>query len=69
MEFNYDLINQNLIIYQEALTDIEIFDLKYPDNKDGHNVLVEIANRKFQRLRAVSNRLNFLELDPLPPLK
>jgi hypothetical protein len=69
MEFNYDLINQNLIIYQEALTDIEIFDLKYPDNKDGHNALVKIAERKYQRLRAVSDKLYFLELVPVPPKK
>jgi hypothetical protein len=69
MEYDYDLINRNLIFYQEILMDIEIFDMKYPDNKDGHNALVKIATKAWQRLRASHNLFNYGELDPLPPLK
>ncbi|MDR0943237.1 MAG: hypothetical protein LBM41_01750 [Ruminococcus sp.] len=65
MATDHELINTYVIQYQEALQDIKIFGLQYPDNKDGYNALIDIAKRTYERALAVGMDT----LAPLPPKK
>ncbi|MDR0986763.1 MAG: hypothetical protein LBL98_03575 [Ruminococcus sp.] len=65
MASEYELALQLTDQYLDYLTEIELFDLKYPDNVDGHNVLVKLASKT--RKKALSVGLK--DIDPLPPLK
>jgi hypothetical protein len=65
MATEYELRNTYVIQYQEALQDLKMFDLQFPDNTDGHNALVDIAKRAYERAMAVGMDT----LAPLPPKK
>ncbi|MDR0943081.1 MAG: hypothetical protein LBM41_00925 [Ruminococcus sp.] len=59
------IIDTCLRRYQDALTDIKLFDTKFPDNVDGHNFLVEVAQRALTHLQILKK----CNVEPLPPLK
>jgi hypothetical protein len=65
MATEHELALQLTDQYLDYLTEIELFDAKYPDNVEGHNVLVKLASKT--RKKALS--IGFKELDELPPLK
>jgi hypothetical protein len=65
MASEFELRNSYTLQYQELLDTIESFDLKYPDDVNGHNVLVKLAKKV--RERAVN--VGLTTLDPLPEKK
>jgi hypothetical protein len=65
MTSDIDILNRLYLEYEVSLKDIIIFDLKYPDNFDGHNALVDVAKRLSYRLKNVGA----IAVDPLPPYK
>jgi hypothetical protein len=65
MATDHELQLTYVIQYQEALTDLKMFDLQFPDNKDGYNALIDIAQRHYERASATG----MTALAPLPPKK
>jgi hypothetical protein len=65
MATEHELAAQYLTLYLELLTEIELFDERNPDNKEGHNVLVKLASNT--RKKALS--VGYKDLDPLPAKK
>jgi hypothetical protein len=59
------LLYTTLVEYQFALTDIELFGITYPENKEGYNYLIRIAKRYRERLSILgcSTILDELPLD------
>ncbi|MDR0986568.1 MAG: hypothetical protein LBL98_02575 [Ruminococcus sp.] len=51
--------------YYKMLTEIELFDKNAPDEINGHNVLVKIANE----YRSQASIAGYTELPPLPEKK
>jgi hypothetical protein len=54
-----------ILEYQSMLSKIENFGIKYPDNKEGYNALIEVAEDI--QLRAAG--AGFTSLPPLPKRK
>jgi hypothetical protein len=65
MATDHELQLTYVIQYQEALTDLKMFDLQFPDNKDGYNALIDIAKRYYERASAIG----MTALAPLPAKK
>jgi hypothetical protein len=51
--------------YQNILTEMELFDKNNPDNKDGYNVLIKLAEQIQTRAKAAG----FTDLPKLPERK
>jgi hypothetical protein len=65
MATEYELRNVYILEYQSILKQIELFGLKYPDNKDGYNSLIDVAEDIKQR----AENAGCQSLTPLPTRK
>jgi hypothetical protein len=64
MDMNTDsyLVTTLLMEYQMALTDIELFEKMYPDNKDGYNYLIKVAERFRERIAMIRTVIDVDEM-------
>jgi hypothetical protein len=65
MASDKELIEKYLTAYNELLYAIEIFGLRYPNNAEGYNFLIEIASKK----RDVAMGIGLTDIAPLPDRK
>jgi hypothetical protein len=65
MPSDKELIEKYLTSYNELLSAIEVFGLKYPGNNDGYNFLVDLAAKK----REVALNIGLSDMEELPAKK